>query len=168
MTLYSFRYTITEKDFMEAYEAHWRNNHQSTQFNVLLGVIAILGGSALAYFIGWSGYLLLGVGLVLLVFSALRHYLHVRAFRENRKFRNEIKVVFGEEDIEVKTIDGESRLDWTVYSKCLNTQKFFLLYLSPRVFSIIPKNSLGEHADDFTEFAKRKISQQVAAGNPPG
>jgi len=165
MSEYKLKYSITEAEFMEAYEAHWKSNRQSTKSNLALGALGVFAGLAVCLYSGWYGLILAAVGLVLACLPLIRRHTHIRAYRAMTKYQGEIAVTFAYEQIEVKSYDGESRLKWTVYSKILDTKNFLLLYLSPRLFSIVPKKAFAGSADEFIEFAKDKISQQSSAIN---
>lgn len=159
MNAYHLKYSISEAEFLEAYEAHWRIKKQSSKSNLIYGVVALLLGGALYFYIGWIGVLLAAVGAILIVMVMLRRFLHIRAYRENKKYRDQIEVVFTEEKIEVRSNDGESKLNWSVFQKYVDTQHFLLLYISSNSFSIIPKQAFKDDLDPFLEFAKNKISQ---------
>ncbi len=165
MSEYKLKYSITEAEFMEAYEAHWKSNKQSTKSNLALGALGVLAGLALCLYVDLYGLILAVVGLVLACMPLIRRYTHIRAYRDSKKYQGEIEVTFADEQIEVRSNDGESRLKWSVYSKMLDTKNFLLLYLSPRLFSIVPKKAFAGPADEFIDFAKDKISQQSSAIN---
>lgn len=156
MKEFRLRYAITEKDFMEAYEAHWKSNRQSTRSTVIPGIIGMVAGIAYTQKSPGWGIALAGLGFGLVLVAVLRRYLHVRAFRENPKFGAEIETVFSEENVEVKSAVGESSLEWSIFENVRETPRFVLLYLSPRSFSIIPKSVLGGRLDEFLELTKRK------------
>lgn len=147
---------------MRAFEAHWKSNKSATRTNIILGSIGLLLGIPLSFAMGWLGLTLIIVASSLLCLMLIRHFNHIRAYRETKRFSSEISIKFSENQIEVKTIDGESRLKWSTYIKYLNTNEFLLLYMSPKVFSIIPKKALGDEAEEFVQFVKTKIGPENA------
>ncbi len=157
MTEFNLRYTISEKEFMEAYNAHWVANKQSSASSIRLGLLGTLGGIVYAINYDIYGVFLTGIGILLVLLPALRHYLYARNFRENEKLNGEVDASFGEEDIQVRKSGAESKLKWSIFIRYLETEKFLLIYYSEKGFSIIPKSALGEEWPAFVQFAKEKI-----------
>ena len=157
MSEFNLRYTISEKEFMEAYNAHWVANKQSSASSIRLGLLGTLGGIVYAINYDIYGIFLTGIGLLLVLLPALRHHLYARNFRKNEKLNGEVDASFAEEEIQVRKSGAETKLKWSIFIRYLETEKFLLLYYSEKGFSIIPKSALGEEWSRFVQFAKEKI-----------
>ncbi len=157
MPLYQLKYSISEAQFIEAFEAHWKSKNLSSKSNLILGVGAISLGAVLYFLTNFGGILLATIGTILILMVVLRLFLHRRAYRDNTKYKGEIEVIFTEEHIEVKSTEGESKLNWSLFQKHLITQNFILLYISQNTFSIIPKPALDEDLESFLELIENKI-----------
>ncbi len=132
---------------MAAYEAYWRSRKLGSKGELMWGAVALVGGVALllsAYPIGWA---LVAAGVLLAALVPLRYLLHKRAYRENPAFAGLTTVSFGEELIEVVNPIGESQLRWLFYKNAMESDAFFLLMISKRSFSIIPKRIFTSEAE---------------------
>jgi len=155
----NLEYQISEDDFMAAYEAFWRSGKVGSKGEFMYGAIAVIAGVVmifLAYSIGW---VMIAVGAVLVSLVPIRRLLHKRAYRENAAFAGSTKVRFGDEIIEVVNPIGESRLKWSFYKKVMESDAFFLLMISKRSFSIIPKRIFTSEAelDAFRSLLESKL-----------
>ncbi|MDQ8183865.1 YcxB family protein [Pelagicoccus sp. SDUM812005] len=159
MKEFQLTYSISLDDFLDAHEEHWKSTGHSTRGSVIRGIVGVIAGVVVGYYVGWIGYVLSGVGAVLALMPLWRRHLHARSFKEYKKYKDQIQVTFKEDQIDVETNDGDSKLKWSTYTKIFDTKDYILLYLSERSFSIIPKRVFPERAAEFFEFAKSKISQ---------
>ncbi len=140
----SIRYRITEPEFMIACNGHWSAHRQSSLSNVITGAVAIIVGLALLLFTLWLGIVLTAIGGLLLLITLLRSLLWRRAFREAKKYNNNISIIIKDDSINVECAEGKSDLNWDFFTWYLETPDHVLLYMTKRNFSIIPKNAFQD------------------------
>ncbi|MGI9381848.1 MAG: YcxB family protein [Methyloligellaceae bacterium] len=142
MTPITATYTLTVDEFMSACEAHWRARKQgTTRTNLIAGAVGVVAGLLGMPVSTWLGATAMSVGAVLLLLTTLRLILWRRAFRTTRHLGNETSVAFTGDAIDVETVDGRSRLEWSFYRAYRETVGAFLLYTGRAHFSVIPKRA---------------------------
>ena len=161
METISIRYRITEPEFMAACNAHWSTQRQSTLSNAIAGATAIVIGLVMLFFVFWLALFLAAVGAILLLITWLRSFLWRRAFREARKYTEDISVVVKDDVVHVETAEGKSDLNWTFFTWYLDTPDHILLYPTKRTFSVIPKKSFpdAKSIDQFLDAVKTKLKR---------
>src|ERR1700722_6943956 len=135
----SFRYT--ESDYVRAMRAHY-----ALHLRVRLDIaIAAAFGAVGIWF--WRSPGLHAVGLFSIVVSAVFSLILIAAFlvipplvfRRDPSFREDYSLIFSPEGIHFRTAKIDTQLEWTKYSKELIASHSYLLYYSPRQFTVIPK-----------------------------
>lgn len=157
----SIRYRLSEAEFMAACNAHWSARHQGSLVNLIAGGVGIvLGLVLLGYAYRWGGFLV-WLGILLQLITGLRSWLWRRAFRETKKFTDEIAVVFQEDSIHVESTEGKSDLNWSFYTWYLEAPGQVLLYTTKRHFSVIPKPAFPDAASlaRFLELVGKKLKK---------
>ena len=100
-----------------------------------------------------------------LIFSALTIFLYfhlpVLVFKQNSKYHEEYTLTFSKEKIVFKTSSIDSVLQWSVYSELWESDDFYFLIQSLRLYSIIPKRAFLNPADKgaFEEIALSNIKK---------
>ena len=157
----SIRYRMTEPEFMKACNAHWSAHHSSTLSNVIAGVVAIVAGLALLFFLFWLALVVVAVGSLLLIITWLRSFLWRKAFRDAKKYNNDISVVIKDDVIHIESIEGKSDLKWGFFTWYLDTPGYILLYMTKRNFSIIPKAAFQDETQIklFVDLVKSKLKK---------
>jgi len=153
----SLQYNISLKDFLDAYEYHWRLNKLGTKSNSLLALTGIIIG-LFSFVINYIAGIVISVcSVILIVIIMLRKFLYTRAFKNSPKYVSEIKVLFTDNNIVTENAAGKSELNWSIYNKFIENKDYFLLYLSNNSFSIIPKRAFqkNEDLDDFRNMLKK-------------
>lgn len=152
-------YQISEADFMAAYEAFWRSRKLGTKRNLVEAFVAVLAGIAFVCFGQWFGYVLGGVGLVMLAFTFIRRFLHRQAYFDSPKFVEPIVAEFKDDGIDTSSAVGESRLEWSIFESVLEADDYFLPMITKRSFSIVPKRAFASPADEetFRELLAEKV-----------
>jgi hypothetical protein len=158
MTPISITYRLSLPEFMAACHAHWNANKQGARANSIFGVIGIIAGAAMLPFHLMGAFLML-IGIVLIGMVIGRSILWRRAYMDSKKFTSPISLIFNDETIHVETIDGVSDLQWSVYSSYLETPEYFLLYMTSRTFSVIPKSAFvnATKVRDFVSLVGSKL-----------
>ena len=124
---------------------------------IVICMIGILALSALSDFTTRTSYLIpalrfltVAVALVGLGF-ALPYLLARNTMRTSPLFQNEIHCTFTDSGVEMKTSASQSRVDWSGFHRAVELKEFVLLYMSSRVFYIVPKRSFST-ADQLEAF----------------
>ncbi|WP_353572149.1 YcxB family protein [Candidatus Albibeggiatoa sp. nov. BB20] len=146
MTPISIQYRLTESEFMAVCYANWTVQGSRPQWDIMVGVVfCVIGLSTLiAHFL--LGLFIIGCGAILLSIVLIRSFLWRKAFRDTPKYNEPISIVFQQDMIYVKTIQGESYLNWNTYAWYLDTSHFVLLYMTKKYFSVIPKAAFQDQA----------------------
>ena len=137
-------YTLTLSEFMAACSAHWKATRQSTLSQMIAGIVGVGVGIAVMNFIRWLAIALVIVGVLIWSVSWLRWILYRRAFRESKKYTENIHAVFSHDGIHIDSAAGTSDLKWEFYSKYLDSRDFVLLYMTRQQFSVIPKSAFAD------------------------
>jgi hypothetical protein len=157
----SIQYRMTEPEFMTACNAHWSAQRQSTASNLITSAVAIVIGVALLFLMFWLGLVLAVVGSILLLITGLRSFFWRRAFRDAKKYNDDISVVIGDDSVHVESAEGKSDLKWDFFTWYLDTPEHVLLYMTKRSFSVIPKSAFQDkqRVQDFVDLVKSKIEK---------
>jgi hypothetical protein len=155
----TIRYRLTEPEFMSACNAHWTAHRQGSKGNFIVGFIGVVVGVTLTAYMFWVAILALIAGSGLILITFLRSFLWKRAFRDAKKFNNDISVTLNDDVIHVESAEGTSDLQWSFYSWYLDTPDYVLLYQTKRNFSVIPKSAFQEsvNARQFIETIKTRL-----------
>ncbi|MGI8788109.1 MAG: YcxB family protein [Pyrinomonadaceae bacterium] len=83
---------------------------------------------------------------------------HLR-FRREPKLHDEYFLKFSEDGIVFKTADIDSNLQWSLYDKVWETEKFYFLFYGRNTFTLIPKRAFEsrEQKAVFKSMLRRKI-----------
>ena len=155
------RYSLTLPEFMRACSAHWRAQRQGSVFQMGAGLVGIAAGIAALDFVQWLAIALIIVGALMLLIVWMRWLLWRRAFRESRKYTEDIFVVASHDGLHVESAEGTSDLKWGFYSKYLDTREFVLLYMTRHSFSVIPKSAFAseQEAKRFVELVESHLEK---------
>ena len=154
-------YRLTEDQYMLACRQHWQHHKQTGQTNIAFGSVAVLGGIGFMFLQVWLGLLLIFVGSILIAMTLLRSYWWRKAFRDTNYYQQDITTVFSEDNIAVKTSQGDSLLKWSFYESYLETKDFFLLYMNRKAghFSVIPKTLFDkQQTEQFSKLLSEKLA----------
>jgi YcxB-like protein len=98
---------------------------------------------------------LLSVALVLFTFVlALFLVLPRQRFRSDPRFRDEFVMEFTDEAIRFQTPHVESKLSWSLYTRVLENERFFVLLYGKGMITVIPKRAFTAH---YQETALREM-----------
>jgi len=152
---------MTEPEFMRACNAHWSAHHHSTASNLVISATAIILGSALLLFTFWLALILAIAGGMLLFLTWFRYFVWRRAFRESKRFNDDIAIAVDNESIHIESAEGKSDLKWGFYTWYLDTPEHVLLYMTKRSFSVIPKSAFKDeqHTQGFVDLVRSKLKR---------
>jgi hypothetical protein len=80
-------------------------------------------------------------------------------FRSDPKFRDEYLLQFSDEGIHFKTRQIDALLQWSLYNKVLEDERFFILVYGKNMISVIPKRAFKSPAEEtaFAEMLRRNL-----------
>jgi len=144
---------------MSACNAHWTAHRQGAKGNLIIGFVGLVVGLVFIASMFWIAVLILIAGSVLIFITLLRSFLWKRAFRDAKKYNNDISITFNDDLIRVESAAGKSDLKWGFYSWYLDTPEYILLYMTKRNFSVIPKSAFNDsvNAGQFIETIKTRL-----------
>ncbi len=89
------------------------------------------------------------------------------AFRRDPKFRDDYSLTFSPEGIHFRTVNIDSHLQWSIYSRALIDAHSYVLYYGSRQFTVIPKRVFQstEQRQAFEELLAQHVSQIVRRGS---
>lgn len=157
-------YRLSEAEFMNACELHWKARGQGAAMGTGIGLAAVLLGAFLAWRYPFGLTYKLSLAIVALgglfpVVILIRGWIWRRAYRGAKKFHDNITIAFDEDTIHVETAAGVSDLNWGAYNRFREFGDFFILYISAHNFSVIPSSAFAESdRDELRALLKRKLA----------
>lgn len=142
------RFKYTEEEVVSALRLYMvRSTRLITSFVIMLGLV-LLGISMLAAEIApfVASCLIITGGIYLRIY--LSAYLNAPAarFRGDPKFRDENLIRFSDEGIRLQTSQVDSKFHWSVYTRFLETRKFYILVYGEYMVTIVPKRAFESEA----------------------
>ena len=132
---------------MAACEEHWTAIKLSSKGNLQTGLAAILFGIASFFVIPWLAIMLIALGVMFLAATWLRRVRWRNAYRSQNTYNGEMCTIFSPQGVRVEVPNGNSDLNWNVFTSFVETEHNYLLYASKNSFSIIPKQAFQHAAD---------------------
>jgi hypothetical protein len=155
----SLRFKYTAEEYVAATRLYLV---RSADFFARLGVCFLYAVGCMVLF-AWLEVSLSPELIFLLVFVALLPFfiafMHLivlprRRFRSDPKFQDEYLLQFSDDGIQFKTSQIDALLQWSLYNKVLENERFYLLVYGKHMISVIPKRAF---ADEFQEAAFREM-----------
>lgn len=86
-------------------------------------------------------------------------------FRSDPKFRDEYLLQFSDEGIHFKTAQIDALLQWSLYNKVLEDERFYILVYGKNMISVIPKRAFTSAAEEtaFDEMLRRNLPASANA-----
>jgi hypothetical protein len=155
----SLRFKYTAEEYVAATRLYLT---RSGDFFARLGVCSLYAIGCMVLF-AWLEVSLSPELIFLLVFVCLLPFLiafmHIfvlprQRFRSDPKFQDEYLLQFSDDGIHFKTAQIDALLQWSLYNKVLENDRFYLLVYGKHMISVIPKRAF---ADEFQEAAFREM-----------
>jgi hypothetical protein len=158
----SLRFKYSEEEYVAATRLYVT---RSTDFMMRL-VVSILYSIACIFLFVWLEFasdailLLIFVSCLPLIIGLL--YLLVmprQRFRSDPKFRDEYFLQFSDDGIQFKTAQIDALVQWSLYSKVIENEGFYLLVYGKYMISVIPKRAFADanQEAEFRELLKRNL-----------
>ena len=151
-----------EDDYIEASRICTYGSKRVT-LDLIVEVIALVSGLILLgiYGLSWAWIFLIAASTVGLLIRTLGYFVVPKMrFRSEPKFKDEYLLEFDDNGIGFKTVKLESKLEWSLYNKVIETNNLYILVYGKYNFTIIPKRALLTESDriEFNSLLKRYIS----------
>ena len=149
----SLRFKYTEEEYVAATRLYMI---RSADFITRLTVCGIYA-TAVIFLFNWLGLSVDTEVLILLIFVAclpfLITFLHLfvlprQRFRSDPKFKDEYFLQFSEDGIQFKTAQIDALIQWSLYTKVLENDRFYLLIYGKNMISVIPKRAFSSAAQE--------------------
>jgi len=107
----------------------------------------------IAFFLTFIGVVWLLIGFLQLVVEPRQ------AFRREPKFRDEYLLQFSDDGIQFKTAQIDALVQWSLYSRVIEDERFYLLVYGRNMMSVIPKRAFTSEEQEraFDELLKRQL-----------
>jgi hypothetical protein len=176
MEIISLRFRYTEEEYVAATRFYLA---RSTDFLLRLAFSTIFLAAGIFFVLLASleseiPFLLTFVGVLSFLMWSLFFYIAPRQrFRSDPKFRDEYFLQFSDDGIQFKTAQIDALIQWSLYTKVLENDRFYLLVYGKNMISVIPKRAFASAQQEaaFDELLKRKLpacfdSKRLNARNP--
>lgn len=145
----SVTFTYTRDEYIRAMRRHYRWRLQLSR-DIISGCLAIGLGLYLTRTIdiGWLGWGLVGLGVVLLMLVGYALFvMPLLIYRTQPKLKDRYTLRFAEERIEFKTDKIDSELQWSLYQSWRFDDNFYVLFYGKRDLTVVPRRALDEASD---------------------
>ena len=158
----SLRFKYTEDEYAAASRL---NMVRSTGFwiwfvvSALLCVLGVYLVAILGLDLGIS-FSLTFFGVLLFLIWALQLFVEPRqAFRREPKFQDEYLLQFSDDGIQFKTPQIDALIQWSLYSRVIENERFYLLVYGRNMMSVIPKRAFenSQQQDAFEALLRRRL-----------
>lgn len=136
---------------------------------IVLCMIALVALSAWMDRVAHTNYLIpilrfvtVAAALVALSF-ALPYLLARNTMRTSPLFKSEVRHIFSEAGVETLTTASRSNVGWEGFYRAVEIKDFVLLYMSSRVFYIVPKKAFADavQLENFKSLLRRKMEGKL-------
>lgn len=136
---------------------------------IVICMVALLAVSAFSDFVSCTGYLIPALRFVTVAAAlvglgfALPYLLARNTMRTSPMIKGDLRYVFDENGVETTTTASQSHMDWAGFHRAVEIKDFILLYMSSRVFHIVPKKAFPDPAqlEVFKSLLRKKIEGKV-------
>ena len=162
METISLRFKYTEEEYIAATRLYLTGS-RSFLIRLVLSSIFVAVGIFLVSLLQMDtliSFLLTFIGVVLLLIWALLFFVVPRQrFRRDPKFRDEYTLQFSDDGIQFKTAQIDALVQWSLYSKVIKSERFYMMVYGQNMISVIPRRAFASAQQDaaFDELLKRKL-----------
>jgi len=154
----TFKYTLAE--YVKADRKHLIASNTISKTNIV--ILAVYLPASLIYLILSSFSILaimcITIGIIAAVTGGILYfYTPLYKFKITPKFYEEYHLTFTNSGITFRTASVDSTLKWDTYSEIWESNDFYFLIQSPRLYSLIPKRAFGS-PDEMRVFEEMSIS----------
>ena len=164
----SLRFKYTEEEYVAAIRLYLR---RSTALMIRLAVLFLYSAGCIALFV-WLGFAFDFIPLF--IFAACFPFLMAfllffvvprRQFRSDPKFQDEYFLQYSDDGIHFKTAQIDSLVQWSLYNKVLENERFYILVYGKNMISVIPKRAFADKHQEaaFGDMLKRHLPAHASA-----
>ncbi|HKR01760.1 MAG TPA: YcxB family protein [Pyrinomonadaceae bacterium] len=158
----SLRFKYTEEEYLAATRLYLM---RSADIIIRLAICSLYAIGCIFLFT-WLGFAsqVIPLFIVVALFPFIMGFLLLfviprQRFRSDPKFRDEYLMQFSDDGIHFKTAQVDSLLQWSLYNKVLENDRFYLLVYGKNMISVIPKRAFASPIQEaaFGEMLKRNL-----------
>lgn len=145
----SVTFTYGRNEYVRAIKHHYFRTLQLRR-DIVASVLGVLIGAYLTFVvrIGWIGWLVMAVGIILLAMINYAVFLlPLLIYQSQPKLKDEYRLSFHDSGIDFKTAQIDSKLQWSLYRTWWSDPDFFILYYGKRDLTVIPRRVLNGSED---------------------
>jgi len=158
----SLRFKYTEEEYVAALRLYLT---RSKDLIIRMGILFLYSVGCVALFM-WLDFAFNFIPLF--VFAACFPFIMAfllffivprQRFRSDPKFQDEYLLQFSDEGIQFKTAQIDALLQWSLYNKVLENERFYLLVYGKNMISVLPKRAFTGAPQEatFRELLKRNL-----------
>ncbi len=160
----SLRFKYTEEEYVSASRLYqMRAQKLLLRIGAVSVIVAVFILSVLIMNLGFEASLAL-ILAAFVPFLSLFLSLSIlprRRFRADPRFKDEYLLQFSDDGIHFKTAQIDALIQWSLYSKVIENDRFYLLVQGQNMISVIPKRAFTSaiQREAFDELLRRKFPQ---------
>ncbi|MBA2734954.1 MAG: YcxB family protein [Acidobacteria bacterium] len=140
----SLRFKYTEEEYVSA-TRFYLLRVSDFLFQLIISSLLIVAGVFSVLLLDLESvttFILIFVGVIWLLVWLLALFVMPRQrFRSDPKFRDEYSLQFSDDGIQFKTSQIDALIQWSLYTKVLENDRFYLLIYGKNMISVIPKRA---------------------------
>jgi hypothetical protein len=156
------RFQYTEDEYVAALRIYMLRSTRLRLAFVLSLFLLVMGLlSAVAGVYSGFSFLLIAFSVaylmvILMAFTVIPQ----KRFRADPKFRDEYFLQFSEDGIRLQTAQIDSTVQWSLYTKFIESGRFYLLVYGENMISVVPKRAFSDSSEEivFRDLLRRKIA----------
>jgi hypothetical protein len=158
----SLRFKYTEEEYVAATRLYLT---RSADLIIRLAICSLYAVGCI-FLLTWLGFASEAIPLFIFVacFPFLMAFLLFfvvprQRFRSDPKFRDEYFLQFSDDGIQFKTAQIDALLQWSLYNKVLENERFYIMVYGKNMISVIPKRAFTDKNQEaaFSEMLKRNL-----------
>ncbi len=160
----SLQFKYTEAEYVAAIRLYMRRSPDFIIRLVVCALYVIVSISLLVLLAVESDVLVLFVAATFIppVLAFMGYFAQPRyAFRREPKFRDEYFLQFSDDGIHFRTAQIDSLVQWSLYDKVIEDERFYLMVYGKNMISVTPKRA-------FTSAAQEAAFRELLARHLPG
>jgi len=162
--------TYAPDDLISAVWVHLRPRRSLAILGSLLLALCLAGDAVMLFNanefgLGWTRWAVPGALLYLALFFGIGiPYRCRRTYQQRKDLQRPCAFLAEDQGLQFSTSDASGIKAWSDYVKWKEGKHCFLLYMSDRLYQVIPKRFLGseEAVSEFREIVRRKVAREVA------
>jgi hypothetical protein len=166
----NFKYT--EQEYVAAVRAYMLHT-PDVIFRLGMFLTLVTAGVFMLFINSDAGLLLSllwGVAVFAGIAGGLFYGVPKRRFRGDPKFRDQYFLEFSEEGIHLQTANVDSKLNWSLYTRVVEQEKFYLLVYGTYMMTVVPKRTFNGAQQEaaFRELLRNKLATRLKAQRVAG